>query len=138
MSLKYEPCSLPPEASSDLSNLPGFRIWGPGTPRPSLLNLLVYLVIYDSGQVSLEHPLFSRYPSQSGVCSRVSARAVSPTLQDFSGVLLNTSRIGIAPELLHACVAAKSQNSRGRVRLGLGFRGFRVQTLNPEPGTQNS
>ena len=30
-----------------------------------ILRILVYLVIYDSGWVSLEHPLLSRYPSNS-------------------------------------------------------------------------
>ena len=31
---------------------------------PQFLRILVYLVIYDSGQVSLQHLLLSRYPFQ--------------------------------------------------------------------------
>ena len=63
MSLKYEPTSEPLHIATALSS----RFWNDNyyTFGAYYLRILVYLVIYDSGKVSLEHFLLSRYPSQS-------------------------------------------------------------------------
>ena len=49
-------------------------------PPPSSLRILVYLVIYDSGQVFLEHLLLSRYPPQrsTGTTRGLSRRGAPP------------------------------------------------------------
>jgi len=47
-------------------HMAAMNVTGPTQAHPTTLNLciLVYLVIYDSGQVSLEHLLLSRHPYQ--------------------------------------------------------------------------
>jgi len=68
MSLKYEPASDAASGDERLDHHHASR-----TKREQLerfagfyLRILVYLVIYASGQVSLEHLLLSWYPSQRG------------------------------------------------------------------------
>jgi len=66
MRLKYQPASEPQE----FEGLVAAEEWIDTVAAPlfksAFLHILVYLVIYDSGEVSLEHLLLSRYPSQRG------------------------------------------------------------------------
>ena len=102
------------------------------------LRILVYLVIYDSGQVSPEYHLLSRHPSQS--LSPFSHKSVNSTK------MLPRAKIdGFVPQTLH--VNLRTGNFANR-RIPwypkppiqtpkTGTRNPKSEPPNPEPGTLN-
>ena len=74
----YSSCTLPRGRAAARNN---FRLRNTifvYERNPVYLRILAYLVIYDSGQVSLEHLLLSRHPSQRGPASVINLAQVRP------------------------------------------------------------
>ena len=79
------------------------------------LRILVYLVIYDSGQVSLEHLLLSWYPTLSLLINTFAEMSFAPRAQG------SRSRVGL-PALRVWGAGLRSLGFRCRIHLGLGIR----------------